>query len=196
MDEDLNLKEAEIYEKIAFDGCAQITTVNGNGKRYTYRVARVGVGDGLWVDAEGIFYVQRNGKFNPHYLIPSLFDGLLDKDFNKILSVPDSENPGRIKNVKAHQFGERSMMVGKDGVLYLVANHEKMGLVGQAKCSSNDFNSRLGSDLQHRTYELARTGYDPICVRIAREHIGKSGLSDAEKNTFNAGLDQMVQQYK
>lgn len=185
---------AEIYARAAFDRCVQISTVNG--KTHNYRIARVGVGDGVWVDTDGVLYVQRAGKFDPHYLISSLFSKLSDEDFNISLSIPDSEKPGELKKIKAHQFGKRNMLVGKDGVLFFCGEHERIGLFGQPKSSSNGLNAKLNSNLERRAYEIAKIGYDPSCLSIARDNIEKSSLPDVDKAQFNAKLDQIVQQYQ
>jgi len=150
------------------------------------------VGDSLWVDNEGLLYVYREGKFEPHYFISLLFDKLLDINFKEVISVPYYENQSKLKNIKAYQFGEREMIVGEDGVLYIVANHKEKCLFVQARSSSNSFNARLNANLEYRAYKLAQIGYDTNLLKIARENMEKSYLDEMEKNKFNERLDRIV----
>ncbi len=188
-------KLAQTYANSAFNNCIKLTLneQDGQSEPSNYRLARVGVGDGLWVDSEGVLYIQSHGKFMPYSLIPSAFDQLSKENFDYTIQVPDSENPIKLKNIKAHKFGKRSMMVGDDGRLYLIPNNNTgSGFVGLPRGSCHDNHARGNRDLSHRAYEISKTGYDATSLQLARSHLAESDLPEEQKRNFSSKLDEIV----
>jgi hypothetical protein len=137
--------------------CITLTS-SRNGDSSTYTAARVGIGDGLWVDNDGILYSQNYGRFMPSYLVSSLFNKLREEDFNWILKVP-TEKPNVLENVTVHRIGKRDLMVDKKGRLYDIVVKESDGFIGKPLASCNE-DPHSDSKLYNEAYKIARLKHD------------------------------------